>query len=164
MRYNKCKDTTNERDRIMSHKTKWKALAFESELIAKDVLKKEFLSEELYQSYTDQAIRLGMEVGKINTHDCVPIQKNLEVIRTRLRVLNPEHRIQTNFEFFTRKIYHFQSRLELLKESLEAFEKEYSNLSIQHVKRFALEEEIALMEAQLQVLSIREKLSWLNTG
>jgi len=134
----------------MSHKTKWKALAFESELIAKDVLKKEFLSEELYQSYTDQAIRLGMEVGKINTHDCAPIQKNLEVIRTRLRVLNPEHRIQTNFEFFTRKIYHFQSRLELLKESLEAFEEEYSNLSIQHVKRFALEEEIALMEAQLQ--------------
>jgi hypothetical protein len=150
MGYNKCMDTTNDKGRIMSHKTKWKALSFESELIAKDVLKKEFLSEELYQTYADQAIRLGMEVGKISTHDCAPIQKNLEVIRIRLRVLNPEHRIQTNFEFFTRKIYHFQSRLELLKESLEAFEEEYSNLSIQHVKRFALEEEIALMEAQLQ--------------
>ncbi|WP_316358704.1 hypothetical protein [Candidatus Neptunichlamydia sp. REUL1] len=91
----------------MSHKTKWKALAFESELIAKDVLSKNFLSEELYQSYTTQVLRLEAEVSKINTQNCAPIRKNLEVIETRLRVLNPEHRIQTNFEFFTRKIYHF---------------------------------------------------------
>ena len=134
----------------MSHKTRWKALAFESELIAKDVLNKEFLSEELYQSYAAQAMRLEVEVSKINAHDCTPIRKNLEVIETRLRVLNPEHRIQTNFEFFTRKIYHFQSRLELLKESLEAFEKAYPNLSMHHVKRSAIEKEIAIIEAQLQ--------------
>ncbi len=134
----------------MSHKTKWKALVFESELIAKDVLNKEFLSEELYQSYAAQAMRLEVEVSKINTHDFTPIRKNLEVIETRLRVLNPEHRIQTNFEFFTRKIYHFQSRLELLKESLEAFEEAYPNLSMHHVKRSAIEKEIALIETQLQ--------------
>jgi len=159
MEYNKCRDTSKARGRIMSHKTKWKALAFESELIAKDVLSKEFLSEELYQSYTAQVLRLEAEVSKINTHNCAPIRKNLEVIETRLRVLNPEHRIQTNFEFFTRKIYHFQGRLELLKESLEVFEEEYSNLSIQHVKRSAIEKEIALIEAQLQdTVSQREAL------
>ena len=143
----------------MRHKTKWKALAFESELIAKDVLNKEFLSEELYQSYTSQAIRLEVEVNRMSAYDCTPIRKNLEVIETRLRVLNPEHRIQTNFEFFTRKISHFQSRLELLKESLEAFEETYSNLSIHHVKRSAIEKEIELIEIQIQdTINQREAL------
>ncbi|MCB1109428.1 MAG: hypothetical protein KDK64_00455 [Chlamydiia bacterium] len=133
----------------MKSLTKWKALAFESELIAKDVLSKEFLSDELFQSYSKQVQRLKVEVEGLEALQSDPIRKNLEVIETRLRILNPEHRIQTNFEFFTRKISHFQSRLELLKESLEAFNAEYTNLSMHHVKRAAIEQEIALLESQL---------------
>ena len=133
----------------MKFSTKWKALAFESELIAKDVLNKEFLSDDLFQSYSKQMQRLKVEAERLEIPQSGPIRKNLEVIETRLRVLNPEHRIQTNFEFFTRKISHFQSRLELLKERLKAFDSGYTNLSVHHVKRAAIEQEIALLENQL---------------
>lgn len=133
----------------MKKSTKWKALAVESELIANDVLSKEFLTEELFHAYSKQALRLKIEAEKIKEPNSAPIYENLKLIESRLRVLNPEHRIQTNFEFFTRKIYHFEGRLEVLKEKLAAFEEASQSLNVYHVKYAAIQKEIVLLEQQL---------------
>ena len=132
---------------------KWKALAFEAEVISKDILKKEFLTEDLYSAYRDQVGRLRKRLASLEEIESPKILTQIEekftLIETRLKVLNPTHQIQTNFEFFTRKIYHVKDRLSLLKESLEVFENEYSNLSTMHCKRQEIEREIALLENQL---------------
>ena len=132
---------------------KWKSLAFEAEIISKDILSKEFLTEELYCTYRDQMIRLKQRLETLADPETPIILEQLQekfaLIEARLKVLNPTHRIQTNFEFFTRKITHCKDRLELLKESLLRFENEYANLSTMHCKKKEIEREISLIENQL---------------
>ncbi len=132
---------------------KWKAIAFEAEVISKDVLGKEFLTEELYLTYRDQVNVLKKRLATLAESGSPNVLSQIEdkffLIETRLKVLNPTHRIQTNFEFFTRKIYHVKDRLSLLKESLEAFKNGYSNLSTIHCKKQEIKKEIALLEQQL---------------
>ena len=132
---------------------KWKAIAFEAEVISKDVLGKEFLTEELYLIYRDQVgllkKRLAMAADSGSPKLLSHIEEKLSLIETRLKVLNPTHRIQTNFEFFTRKIYHIKDRLSLLKESLEAFETRHFNLSTAYCKKEEVKREIALLEREL---------------
>ena len=142
---------------------KWKALAFEAEIISKDILSKEFLTEELYRAYRDQTIRLKKRLENLseleNSNALGHLQEKFALIEARLNVLNPTHRIQTNFEFFTRKITHCNDRLSFLKESLLLFECEYENLSTVHCKKVEIEKEIALLERQLlDAMNQREAL------
>ena len=46
-------------------------------------------------------------------------KKAFKVIESRLKVLNPDKRIQVNLEFYTKKVLHFQNALQTLKKSLE---------------------------------------------
>lgn len=132
---------------------KWKALAFEAEIISKDILNKEFLTEDLYRTYRDQTIRLKQRLETLAYPESPEVLKQLQekfaLIDARLNVLNPTNRIQTNFEFYTRKITHCKDRLALLKESLMRFENEYANLSTVHCKKKEIEREIALLQQQL---------------
>lgn len=129
---------------------KWKALAFESEMISKDILSKEYLPENLWKSYREQVVRLKMRMAQLG-HS--PMEKTLQEklfqIEARLKFLNPENRIQTNFEFFTKKIHYFKNRLEFLNQSLESFDNEYNNLSTIQCKRAQIEQEIANLEKSL---------------
>ena len=132
---------------------KWKALAFEAEIISKDILTKKFLTEDLYRTYQDQTIRLKQRLDTLahseNPDLLEELQEKFALIDARLKVLNPTNRIQTNFEFFTRKIIHCKDRLALLKESLMHFENDYANLATVHCKKKEIEREIALLEQQL---------------
>lgn len=132
---------------------KWKALAFEAEIISNDILSKEFLTEELYRTYRDQTIRLKHRLERLaeleTPKNLGELQEKFAMIEARLKVLNPTHQIQTNFEFFTRKITHYKDRLTFLKESLLIFENEYANLSTVQCKKKEIEKEINLLEAQL---------------
>lgn len=132
---------------------KWKALAFEAEIISKDILTKEFLTEDLYRTYRDQTIRLKHRLETLDHPENPDVLKQLQekfaLIDARLNVLNPTNRIQTNFEFYTRKITHCKDRLSLLKESLMRFENEYANLATVHCKKKEIEREIANLQQQL---------------
>lgn len=142
---------------------KWKALAFEAEIISKDILSKEFLTEGLYSAYRDQTIRLKQRLETLahpeNPEVLKKLQEKFALIDSRLRVLNPSNRIQTNFEFFTRKITHCKDRLTILKEVLLRFDNDYANLSTVHCKKKEIEREIAILEQQLMdAKNLREAL------
>lgn len=129
---------------------KWKALSFESELISKDILNKEFLPDELWKSYREQVTRLKVRMAELGES---PYESSLKEkfvqIEARLRFLHPENRIQTNFEFFTRKIHYFKNRLAYLNECLESFENGYNNLATIQCKRAQVEREISMLEKSL---------------
>lgn len=128
----------------------WKALAFEAEIISKDLLRKEFLTEDLYKAYRTQMDRLKKRLEKLEQNQrSSMVEEKLALIEARLKVLNPTHRIQTNFEFFTRKITHYQDRLSFLKDRLLLFDNEYHNLATMHCKKQEIEKEIALLEKEL---------------
>ena len=135
------------------HQMKWKTLTFESEMISKAILNKEFLPEDLWESYRNQVSRLKLRMKRLDKGEGSSIQKYLQEklvqIEGRLKFLNPENRIQINFEFFTRKIYYFKNRLEFLNQRLEAIEKEYRNLGTVRCKRAQIEREITLLEKSL---------------
>lgn len=129
---------------------KWKALAFEAEIISKDLLRKEFLTENLYEAYRTQMDRLKKRLDALEQSDqSLGIEEKLAVIESRLKVLNPTHRVKTNFEFFTRKITHYQDRLSFLKDRLALFDTESHNLAIVQCKKEDIEKEIALLEKEL---------------
>lgn len=135
------------------HQMKWKALAFESEMISKAVLTKEFLPEDLWKSYRDQILRLKHRMEKLSQGKSSSLHEHLQEkfskIEGRLKFLNPENRIQINFEFFTKKIHYFKNRLDFLNQSLETLDKGYSHLGTIQSKRAQVEKEITLLEKSL---------------
>lgn len=76
------------------------------------------------------------------------VEEKLVLIEARLKILNLTNWIQTNFEFFTRKITHHQDRLSLLKDRLLLFDNEYHNLATMQSKKKEIEREIALLEKE----------------
>lgn len=135
------------------HQMKWKALAFESEMISKVVLTKEFLPEDLWKSYRDQVSRLKCRMEKLSQGKRSSLQKHLQEkffkIEGRLKFLNPENRIQINFEFFTKKIHYFKNRLDFLNQSLESIDRVYPHVGTTQSKRAQVEKEINLLEKSL---------------
>lgn len=128
----------------------WKALAFEAEIISKDLLSKEFLTEDLYQAYRIQMDRLKNRLKRLEQRDSSPmVEEKLALIEARLKALNPTRRIQTNFQFFNRKIIHYQDRLTLLKDRLLLFESDYHHLATMQCKKREIEREIAVLEKEL---------------
>ena len=139
---------------------KWKVLAFESEMISKEILSNEFLPEELYRSYSKKISRLKLKLAKQSKSSMKKhFEEKFDQIEAQLKLLNSEKRIQTNFEFFTRKIHYFKNRLDFLHQSLECFDKRYYNLVTIQCKRAQIEEEIASLEkSMVDVQRKREEL------
>lgn len=131
----------------------WKALAFESELICKAVLTKEFLPENLWESYKNQVSRLKSRMEQLHEVQDSSIHKHLRnkfsQIEERLKFLNPENRIQVNFEFFTKKIHYFKNRLERLRDSLLALSNTHPSSKYIQFKRLQIEQEIKVLEQSL---------------
>lgn len=128
----------------------WKALAFEAEIISKDLFSKEFLTENLYQAYRIQVDRLKNHLKRLEQTDSSPmVEEKIALIEARLKAVNPNRRIQTNFQFFNRKITHYQDRLALLKDRLLLFENDYHHLATMQCKKEEIEKEIALLEKEL---------------
>lgn len=149
--YNRGRERAHPRwDRKNGVIMQWKALAFEAEIISKDLLNKKFLTEGLYKTYRAQMDRLKNRLERLEPNErSSMVEEKLALIEARLKVLNPTKRIQTNFEFFTRKITHYQDRLSLLKDRLLLFDNDYHNLATMQCKKKEIEREIALLEKEL---------------
>ncbi|MCB1085032.1 MAG: hypothetical protein KDK60_02910 [Chlamydiia bacterium] len=149
----------------MGENIKWKVLALESEVISKDILKREFLTPELYETYMTQARRLQSRLDELKEASKAEPkpepEERLTFIQNRLKYLNPEKKVATNLKFYTQKISHFESRLTFLRESLSAFNGGVGRM-ISSCKKERIEKEIALIEEKLA--GAKRQLNSLKTG
>jgi hypothetical protein len=116
----------------------WEEQAIDLKEISKDVLSKTVLSKRRYSSIREKLVRVSRHVNSLSEED----KKAFKVIESRLKVLNPDKRIQVNLEFYTKKVLHFQNALETLKKSLE----DASSIS----EKNTLQEKISKTEKDLE--------------
>jgi hypothetical protein len=116
----------------------WEEQAIDLKEISKDVLSKTVLSKRRYSSIREKLVKISRHVNSLPEED----KKAFKVIESRLKVLNPDKRIQVNLEFYTKKVLHFQNALETLKKSLE----DASSIS----EKNTLQEKISKAEKDLE--------------
>ncbi|CCB89798.1 hypothetical protein [Simkania negevensis] len=143
-------------------KISWEALAFETRVIARDLMRRNFLDMKLFAEYQDienqllnrfhrlsKQSNLSEEEVKKLTAKC---NESFQTIRTRLEHMDPERQLDVQNKFYAAQKEHLNLRLQELEKYLEeglGVDPKHDNLLTPHNKVRLLQGEIEMLKGRL---------------
>ncbi|MCB1067844.1 MAG: hypothetical protein KDK56_06630 [Simkania sp.] len=143
-------------------KISWEALAFETRVIARDLMRRNFLDMKLFAEYQDienqllnrfrrlsKQSNLSEEEVKKLTAKC---NESFQTIRTRLEHMDPERQLDVQNKFYAAQKEHLNLRLQELEKYLEeglGVDPKHNNLLTPHNKVRLLQGEIEMLKGRL---------------
>ena len=150
-------------------KISWEALAFETRVIARDLLRRNFLDMKQFSEYQDIENQLLKRFHRLSkqsdmsqdevrelTSKC---NESFQTIRARLRHMNPETQLDVQNKFYAAQREHLTLRLQELEKRLEeglGVDPEHDNLFTPHNKVRVLESEIETLKGRLADIDSKE--------
>lgn len=143
-------------------KISWEALAFETRVIARDLMRRNFLDMKLFAEYQDienqllsrfhrlsKQSNLSEEEVKKLTAKC---NESFQTIRTRLEHMDPERQLDVQNKFYAAQKEHLNLRLQELEKYLEeglGVDPKHDNLLTPYNKVRLLQGEIEMLKGRL---------------
>ncbi|WP_420422125.1 hypothetical protein [Simkania sp.] len=143
-------------------KISWEALAFETRVIARDLMRRNFLDMKLFSEYQDIENQLLKRFHRLSKQSNLSEEdvKNLttkcnesfQIIRARLEYMDPERQLDVQNKFYAAQKEHLTIRLKELEKCLEeglGVDPRHDNLMTPHNKVRLLESEIETLKGRL---------------
>jgi len=147
----------------------WEALAFETRVIARDLIRRNFLDMKQFSEYQEIENQLLRRFHRLSQHTdlseeevrelTAKCNESFQTIRARLRHMNPERQLDVQNKFYAAQREHLTLRLQELEKSLEeglGVDPKHSNLFTPHNKVRVLESEIETLKGRLADIERKE--------